>query len=350
MDVNIKIPALEKLVDYVASGIGSVAGSMLAPWQARREVQAKQIAAKGEAETLDIRAEGQSSALQTIATAQADARRKLIPPNIAIQGELTIAETVEQRIQFQEEKRQKNIGSVVRLAAAELEGKEVPDHEPDHDLIARFFNDVQDVSSEEIQKLWAKVLSGEVERPGSTSIQSLGILRNLDQNTAHLFTQLCSACVFVSQDGKAIMDARVPSLGGDAGNNSLKAYGLNFDALNVLNEHGLIISDYNSWYDCRASIGLSSNNESQLIRTPFQFQGRYWVLTPKKSHAVGKIFKLHGVALTRVGRQLSRIVDSEPMNEYVQALLKFFETRGLSMTETDNWEPQLFKIDAQPQR
>ena len=31
MDVNIKVPALEKLLDYAASGIGSVAGPMLAP-------------------------------------------------------------------------------------------------------------------------------------------------------------------------------------------------------------------------------------------------------------------------------------------------------------------------------
>ena len=322
VNINLNVPALEKLLDYVASGIGSVAGPMLAPWKARKESDAKMIATEGEA-----------NSLKTIADAQSEARKSLVSQDVNFTGELDITNTINQRIQFQEEKRQRNIGSVVKHAVAELGDKSVPNSEPDHDWTARFFNDVQDVSSEELQKLWAKVLSGEVERPGSTSIQSLGILRNLDQNTAHLFRKLCSACVFVSPDGKAILDARVPSLGGNAGNNSLQAYGLNFDALNVLNEHGLIISDYNSWYDCRASIGLSSNNESQLIRIPFQFQGRYWVLTPKEP-AVGKEFKLHGVALTRAGRQLSRIVDSEPMNKYAQDLMKFFETKGLSMTVT----------------
>ena len=37
VNVNVKVAALEKLVDYTASGIGTVAGPMLAPWKARKE-------------------------------------------------------------------------------------------------------------------------------------------------------------------------------------------------------------------------------------------------------------------------------------------------------------------------
>ena len=40
VDVNVKVPALEKLLDYTASGIGAVAGPMLAPWKARKEAEA----------------------------------------------------------------------------------------------------------------------------------------------------------------------------------------------------------------------------------------------------------------------------------------------------------------------
>ena len=321
MDVNINVPirvsGIKKLVDCVASGIGSIAGPMLAPWRARREAQAMQIAAKGEAETLKILAEGNSSALQTIATARADAQRKLASADISIQGELTIDEMVEQRIQFQEEKRLRNIGSVVRLTAAQLEGKEVPDHEPDHDLMARFFNDVQDVSSEALQKLWAKVLSGEVERPGTTSLRSLSILRNLDQNTARLFGKLCSTCVSTgTTDGNQYIDVRVLSLTGNATQNALKKYGFGFDTLNVLNEHGLIISDYDSWchYQACAELSIPEDRKQMILCNPFQFQGSYWLLRPKGSN-VGKTLKLSGVALTQAGRELSRIVDFEPVNE-----------------------------------
>ena len=86
MDVNIRVPGLEKLLDYAASGIGSVAGPMLVSWRARREVEARRIAVEGEVEELRILAEGQSSALQTIANAQTAAREKLRSPTLSPKG------------------------------------------------------------------------------------------------------------------------------------------------------------------------------------------------------------------------------------------------------------------------
>ena len=201
------------------------------------------MAAQGEVEAQKILAEGRAVTMRIIAAAQADARSALVSPDAVLQGEVTISDLVNQRIQFQEEKRQANIGSVVRNAASELGDAEVQDHEVDHDWTARFFNDVQDVSSEEMQKLWGKILAGEVKRPRSTSIKTLGVLKNLDKAVATLFGKLCSTCVSIRPDSTKFMDARVPSVSGDAANNALREYGLNYGNLNVLNEHGLIISD-----------------------------------------------------------------------------------------------------------
>ena len=328
MDLN--LPAIEKLLDYAASGIGSVAGSVLAPWKARREAQAKQITAEGDATILQIQAEAQSKA-----------REILVSRNTDVTGELDITDKVNQRIQFQEQKRQINIGSVVKEAASQLGDKRVANIEPDHDWTARFFNEVQDVSSEELQSLWAKVLAGEVERAGSTSVRSLGILKNLDQDTARLFSRFCSACMYMSFAENVIIDARIPSLGGNAGNNSLQKYGLNFSELNRLNEHGLIISDYNSWKDYRNAIGIAIDKTPQLIRIPFSFQNRYWVLVPTSQHDWNKEFKLHGVALTKSGEELSRIVGLEPMEEFVRDLIKYFHNKNLQMTEVNSSQPQL---------
>lgn len=334
MDVNLNVPALEKLLDYAASGIGSVAGPMLASWRARREAEANRIAAEGEVTAEKILAEGQSSALQTIANAQADARERLTSSNTAIWGELTIAETVNQRIQFQEEKRLGNIGAVVTQAAAQLGGKDVPNQEPDHDWTARFFNEVQDVSSREMQTLWAKVLAGEVERPGSTSIKTLSILRNLDQLTAALFRTLCSACVSTRRNENQFIDARVPSLGNNAANNGLGEYGLDFDILNVLNEHGLIISDYNTLFDCMAYFAVYSEEiKPKKVRYSFGFQGRNWVLLSTTKRTVNREFMLPGVALTRSGQELSMIVDLKTMDKYAQALMEYFRANRLQMTE-----------------
>ena len=159
IDIKLNIPALEKLMDYSASGIGSVAGPMLVSWKARQEAKAKAIAAKGEVEAERIVTEGHADTMKIIATAQANARSLLVSPDSNVQGQLDFAHTVTQRIQFQEEKRQSNIETVVRHAASELEDKHVEDHEPDHDWTARFFNDVQDVSTKETQRLYAKIPS-----------------------------------------------------------------------------------------------------------------------------------------------------------------------------------------------
>ena len=183
-------------------------------------------------------------------------------------------------MQFQEEKRQRNIQDVVLPAAEDLHGKEVPDKELDHDWISRFFGDVQDVSSAELKTLYSKVLTGQIEQTGSTSLQTLSVLKNLDVSTAKLFGKICSACIFLFSDGREFVDVRVPSLKGNAATNALSRFGFSFHQLNILNEHGLIISDYNSWADYQFCIGkaLSGLELQMLVQLPFKFQGQFWVL------------------------------------------------------------------------
>ena len=335
MDLSLtaRVPAVEKLLDYAASGVGSVAGPMLASWRARREADARRISALGEADSLKI-----------IAQAQSVAREVLVAPASSVQGEISIAETVSQRIQFQEEKRQRNIGAVVGMAYQELEDEDAPAQEPDHDWTARFFSDVQDISSEEMQILWAKVLTGEVKNPGSTSLKSLNILKTLDQSTAQLFRDLCSVCVTLRVDENSILDVRAPSLGKNAASNALREYKLGFGPLNVLHEHGLIISDYNSWRDYKLCIG-SPTPGSQAIVIPFAFQKRFWTLARRGNFKDEKEFRLSGVSLTQSGKELSRIVDLEPREDYAEALMSFLDKSGLRMTEVDSWRPRLVSVD-----
>ena len=333
VDINIKIeiPALEKLVDYVASGVGSVAGPMLATWRSRKEAEARRIAAQGKKEVLKLEAE-----------AQAEAHRIFVSPDTnSSKRKITIGEKIDQRIQFQEGKRQRNIQTVVCLAAEKLGDKKVPNHEPDHDWTARFFNDVKDVSSEEMQLLWAKVLAGQIERPGNTSLMTLSILKNLDRSTAKLFRKLCSACVSLrlksDEDQYRFSDARVLSLGERASQNALSKYGLEFRVLNVLNEHGLIISDYDSYCNTyRFCILRQTPGEKPTPFFPLIYQGQSWILQPTKGPVgMDEEFKLYGVALTKSGMELSEVVDIEPMEEYTQDLEKFFEGKNLKMLKTD---------------
>ena len=344
MDINISVRAIEKLVDYTASGIGSTASFIFSRMEARRAADSRVIAAEGEARARKISAESQASTMNIIAKAQADARSTLVSPEAVVEGEVDFGDLVEQRIRFQEEKRQVNIESVVRKAALQLGDGEVQDHEVDHDWTARFFNDVQDVSSEEMQQLWAKILAGEVERPGNTSLKAMSILKGLDRTTAILFRTLCSARMtpVIGQQGGGTVRAgidTVPSLHSSATKNSLQEYGLSYASLNRLNEHGLIVPEYNSrWTNPVTDAGLGKS--PRWISMAFGFQDRIWVWVPIDNREGDFKVEIDGILLTTSGMELARAVDIEAMPEYQQAVAGFFKQKGLSMSAIDFGAPK----------
>lgn len=194
LNINIKAPAVEKLVDYVASGVGAIAGPMLAPWRASREGKAKITSARKDAEAHIIQAESESESLKIIAEAQSEAKEFYIDAQKeeSLRTVQISRNDITQWIEFQERKRLANIKKVVSEAAKMLSDKEIADHEPDPDWTARFFNCAQDVSSEDMQKIWAKILAGEVERPGKTSLRAMDTLRNMTRKDAELFEKIAS--------------------------------------------------------------------------------------------------------------------------------------------------------------
>ena len=178
MDVNVKltIPAAEQLLKLLSSGIGAVAGPMLARWQARVRADDLRIEAQGKADSIDL-----------ITAAQVKANERLNLVSSSATTEVDIREEIIARLTFQEEKRQRNIETVVRKAATELGEHQVDDVDVDHDWTASFFTDVQDVSTEQMQELWARILAGEVRRSGTTSMRTLSILKVMSQADATLF-------------------------------------------------------------------------------------------------------------------------------------------------------------------
>lgn len=58
------------------------------------------------------------------------------------------------------------------------------------DWLNMFDRYAQDASTEDIQKLWAHILSGEIKKPKSFSKQALRIISEIDQDTARLFQKI----------------------------------------------------------------------------------------------------------------------------------------------------------------
>ena len=272
------------LVKYTASGIGAVAGSALAPWRARQMAKARTIEAAGEARALELIAQAQAQALLPFRS-EADDLRGVV--NIETEG-------MAQRIEFQESKRQANIVSVVRGAAEELGDEEVPQHEPDSDWPARFFTDVQDISSDELQKIWSKILAGEVRQPGSTSLRTLSLLKNMSKTDAEVFRVLCRYVINDVLHQKCYLALEdVPDLSAFVQMQELGLMHVGLDLVRVLN----------------------LNDDGELTAG---YCNHLLYLNGEKNRGI----KIHGPVLTGPGKELNRFCDNEPDFKYLSQFAK----------------------------
>jgi len=120
-----------------------------------------------------------------ITKTQAD---ELKPDSYAIRSD-----NVWNAIELQIKRRMTSLIAIVKYAANELEGLvDIPNHDPDPVWTSHWVDGAQDVdvSSEELQKLWGRILAGEVKSPGQTSLRTLTILRSMTQQEAKDFLNL----------------------------------------------------------------------------------------------------------------------------------------------------------------
>lgn len=123
-------------------------------------------------------------------------------PTLYNEGKVTIDGTdyseilkrAENRIRFQEIRKQRNIDLVVFNAAKELNSssKTVSADPVDIDWTIRFFQSVDNLGSAEMLSIWAKLLAGEIIQPGSFSLRTLDVLKNLTSLEAQMFQIICS--------------------------------------------------------------------------------------------------------------------------------------------------------------
>lgn len=68
--------------------------------------------------------------------------------------------------------------------------------EYDFDWFVRFYEAVGNISNEEMQDLWGKILAGEISHPSSFSLRTIDVLKNMSKADAELFEQICKHSVF----------------------------------------------------------------------------------------------------------------------------------------------------------
>lgn len=116
-----------------------------------------------------------------------------------IKGNQEVAEFEERlaaRLQFQNERRQKNVECVI-VGAIDFPEDTVSDEPVSVDWLAQLIENCQDVSDAEMQSIWSRILAGEVAQPGRFSLRTLHALKMLRKDDARLFTEYCAFSISI---------------------------------------------------------------------------------------------------------------------------------------------------------
>ena len=229
--------------------------------------------------------------IRRVAQARADEAMTLAKSQIEIDEIKRRAAT---RFVEEETKRQLNMGSIGTKALPYL-GPNAPVSDMEDDWIVNFFDKCRTVSDEDMQSLWARILAGEANAPGSFSRKTVNLVSDLDKESAELFVKLCSfAWTIEGTFALLILD---PS------DEMYLQQRIGLFSLGLLSSIGLIQIN-----------PLGTNLTSLPGATVASYHGNAVKLTlPKKD---GNDLPVGTVMFTPPGEQLSQIIETTPVDGF----------------------------------
>jgi len=273
-------------------------------------------------------ADAKAYEIRKIAQAIADSQKLLGPVgyesgNITIDApgqsdsqelpEATLDKRVISRMAFQEAKKQANIEKITRHAAEELTNEQnINSERPNPDWIIRFFRIAEDITSEQMQILWGKVLAGEVKTPNSYSLRTLELLKNITQQEAEIFVKVGQVSFVCGNK------AFIPKP--DKGNYLKQHLGLQFIDFLLIREIDLLVATDLEFSIPPAiqntQIVFECGNTCILINRPKE--------TPKQA--------IQAIVFTRIGRELLKLVEKRTADpKYIMKFASLFRHEGVSI-------------------
>lgn len=236
-----KVLPIDKLIDIVSNSVGKISK----PYFDKKDVDTKayEIEKLAEARAKEMKIIANAVKENFLLTGGIEYKEDKIsissPKEIPTEAQQTILinppleERTQERINFQEAKKQLNIENVTAFAAEELKNEpQVTDEPIDEDWTTRFFRIAEDISNEEMQALWGKILAGEIKQPKTYSLRTLELIRNLSKREADTFMKVAN---FAINSGNAnyIFKTNDDAL-------LSKKYNIEYDDIALLIEIGLI--------------------------------------------------------------------------------------------------------------
>ena len=196
-------------------------------------------------------------------------------------------------------------------------------HDIKPDFIANVFDRTRNVSDDDMQELWARILAGEANVPGTYSKRTVNALSDFDKFDADLFAKLCDfICVLAIDDEGSkyktplVFDERAPIY---------RQHGIAFVDLLHLDGIGLI----RYIMDEGEMVGLSNFSGGVSV----SYFDRRLVVKPgtPQNHRLST----GRVEFTRVGRELSKICSTKPVEGFWEYMKDYWKDHDLEdLTDT----------------
>lgn len=214
------------------------------------------------------------------------------------------------RFVAEEAKRQDNIEKITEKAIPQLEDSAKPQDVED-DWITNFFDKCRIISDGEMQFLWAKVLSGEANSPGSFSKRTVNFLGSLDKADAHLFTSLCGFGWFIGEVAPLILNVQ---------DSIYDNKGINFKSLTHLDDIGLLSFNHISGFK---RLGFPKRITIFYYGTPLNLE---FQAPENNGLEMGKVL------LSKTGQQLSKICGSKPVDGFIDYVIEWWVKKGIVLS------------------
>jgi hypothetical protein len=253
-------------------------------------------------EPTTIKRKARAEAAASIIKAEADQEIKSLEQRVAA------------RIIHEETKFQENIEAIVLKALSNISDTAKPD-EVDDDWFSALFNKCRLVSNEQVQNLWAQILAGEVNQPGTFSPITLNALSLLTSEDVFLFKRLSS---YVWTD-----DENIPIL--------VLPYDLIVDKEIVSLTGGNLLHFGYVGLATYEVIPFSVSGENMEL----SYQGKHYSVKKNNLTENTKItgFPTGQMNLTQAGRELFIICNPEPNWIYVDRAIELWRSNNFELTE-----------------
>lgn len=179
----------------------------------------------------------------------------------------------------------------------------------DADWLAKWKDAAKNISNEDVQLIWAKILAGEIVNPGYYSLRTIDFIRNISHREAVKIERLMP---FVFKEGFIYKGYQT---GGDYEINNW----LDFTFLNEMEELGLV----------RGVVGSFTYNFTNLKKgTHALCNDKAVIIISDESDDVTGI---PSILVTKLGVELSNIVSASANIDYLNCFAEMIKNRGHSV-------------------